>query len=268
KWREYERVVEGSQGMVAVVDRDYRYIIVNRQFLKMKQMAREQMVGSRVYELMDRTAVEQVVKPKLEECFRGKSVKYEMKLTYPRVGERDLSISYFPIQGFHHVEQAACILQDITERKRTEQVLASMSRKLVEAQEQERARIGRELHDDITQRLALLTVELEQLRGNPSDVGIRVQELRKQVIDLAKDVQALSHDLHSSKLEYLGVIAGIKSWCREFAERQKIEINCTTDVSSAPSRDIGLTLFRILQEALHNAIKHSGVKRVEVQLRE
>src|SRR5262249_52798857 len=89
KWREYERVVEGSEEMVAVVDRDYRYLIVNRQFLKMKKMAREQMMGRCVYELMDRIVFEQVVRPRLEECFQGKSVKYEAKLTYPEVGERD-----------------------------------------------------------------------------------------------------------------------------------------------------------------------------------
>jgi GAF domain-containing protein len=75
--------------------------------------------------------------------------------------------------------------------------LADMTRKLFAAQEQERARIGRELHDDINQRLALLAVQLKQLREDPS-VGIRVQELRKQVTDISNDVQALSHDLHSS----------------------------------------------------------------------
>ncbi|HXW92417.1 MAG TPA: histidine kinase [Terriglobales bacterium] len=94
---------------------------------------------------------------------------------------------------------------------------------MIESQEQERARIGRELHDDINQRLARLGVELEQLHENPSEVSNRVQELRKEVAELANDVQALSQELHSSKLEYLGVVAGIKSWCKEFAERQKME---------------------------------------------
>jgi signal transduction histidine kinase len=74
--------------------------------------------------------------------------------------------------------------------------------------------------------------------------------------------------LHSSKLEYLGVVAGIKSWCKEFGERQRVEIDFSNDVHSALPFEIGLSLFRVLQEALHNAIKHSGVKRIEVQLRE
>jgi PAS domain S-box-containing protein len=157
---------------------------------------------------------------------------------------------------------------DITQRKRSEDALADMTRKLIEAQEQERARIGRELHDDINQRLAMLAVELEHLKENPSEIESRVQELRKQTAEISNDVQGLSHDLHSSKLEYLGVVAGMKSWCREFGERQKLEIDYRHDVRSSLPAEIGLCLFRVLQEALHNAAKHSGVKRVEVQLRE
>jgi PAS domain S-box-containing protein len=157
---------------------------------------------------------------------------------------------------------------DITESKRAEQTVAEMARKLVQAQEQERARISRELHDDINQRLALLALGLGQLRENPSEMQSRLEELRKETMELSTDVQALSHDLHPSKLEYLGVVAGIRSWSREFAQRQDMEIDFKSDVSSALPAEIGICLFRVLQEALHNVIKHSGVKRVEVRLME
>ena len=171
-----------------------------------------------------------------------------------------------------NAEHNAPILQttmfDISEWKRSEQALADMTRKLIEAQEQERARIGRELHDDINQRLGMLSLELEQLQENPSEIQPRVKELRRQMVELSNDVQALSHDLHSSKLEYLGVVAGMKSWCREFAERHKMEIDFRSDVPGAVPLQVGLPLFRVIQEALHNIIKHSGVKRVEVELRE
>jgi signal transduction histidine kinase len=143
-----------------------------------------------------------------------------------------------------------------------------MSSGLIEAQEQERARIGRELHDDINQRLGMLAVELEQLQQNPYEVKTRLQELRKQTIELSDDVQALSHELHASKLEYLGVAAGMNSWCREFSLRQSVEIDFRQGVSSDLSAEIGLCLFRVLQEALHNALKHSGVKHIEVELKE
>ena len=156
----------------------------------------------------------------------------------------------------------------IAEARHTRQSLRRMSSGLIEAQEQERARIGRELHDDINQRLGMLAVELEQLQQNPYEVKTRLQELRKQTIELSDDVQALSHELHASKLEYLGVAAGMNSWCREFSLRQSVEIDFRQGVSSDLSAEIGLCLFRVLQEALHNALKHSGVKHIEVELKE
>ena len=89
-----------------------------------------------------------------------------------------------------------------------EKAISDISRKLIQSQEQERSRIGRELHDDINQQLAMLGVELQQIVENQALVKSRGPELRKRVEDISADVQALSHDLHSSKLEYLGVIGG------------------------------------------------------------
>ena len=159
--------------------------------------------------------------------------------------------------------------EDITQGKQIEEAISTMSRKLIEAQEEERTRIGRELHDDINQRLAMLAIELDQLQDNPSQFRGRVQELRKQTIEISNDVQALSHELHSSKLEYLGALGAMRSWCKEFGERQGIQIDFkSTEVQTSVAPEIGLCLFRVLQEALHNAAKYSGVKRMEVQLRE
>src|SRR5579872_281433 len=151
---------------------------------------------------------------------------------------------------------------------RTQESLQLVSTRLLNAQEQERSRIGRELHDDINQRLAMLSLELEELQENPSEIEPRVKELRRQMAEVSNDVQALSHDLHSSKLEYLGVVAGMKSWCKEFAERQRMQIDFESDVPSTVPLEIGVTLFRIMQEALHNVIKHSGAREVKVQLQE
>jgi len=113
-----------------------------------------------------------------------------------------------------------------------------------------------------------LAVGLEQLQNNPLQVERRLQELREETIAISSDVQALSHELHASKLEYLGVVSGMKSWCKEFSERQNLEIDFTSNVYSVLPFDVGLSLFRVLQEALHNVIKHSGVRRAEVQVLE
>ena len=141
---------------------------------------------------------------------------------------------------------------------------------MIEAQEQERTRIGRELHDDIGQRLAMLAIALEQLqesRALPAEVRSHVDELKKQTSEVAADIQSLSHELHSAKLEYLGITAAMRGFCKEFGEQQKVEIDFEThDLPSSVPPDISLCFFRILQEALHNSAKHSGVKHFEVRL--
>ena len=156
----------------------------------------------------------------------------------------------------------------MTSRKAAEEALSAMTRKLIEAQEQERARIARERHDDINERLALVSMEVALLQETPSEIQSRTEILRKELGQISDDVQALSHDLHSSRMEYLGVVAGMKSWCKEFGERQKMEIGFRSEVLSVLPHQIGLSLFRVLQEGLQNAVKHSGVRRFEVQLRE
>jgi PAS domain S-box-containing protein len=268
--REYERAVEGSEEMIAVVDREYRYLIANRKFLNMRNMTQDQVVGHLACEVLNKGVFEGIVKKKLDECFEGKVVRYEMKYTYPELGERDVLISYFPIEGASGVDRVACITQDITERKQAEAALVDVNRKLIEAQERERARIARDLHDDIGQRLALLAVELEQLQQNPRNLhGIRTRmaQLHEQASEIASDIQSLSRELHSSKLEHLGIAAAMRGLCQEFSEQQKVEIDFTThDLPVRLSPDISLCLFRVLQEALHNSLKHSGVRHFEVRL--
>jgi len=157
---------------------------------------------------------------------------------------------------------------DVTDVKQAEELLADMTRKLIDSQERERKRIGRELHDDINQHLALLSVELERLQQSPSELQSHVPELRKELRQISEDVQGISHDLHSSKLEILGVVAAMKSWCEEVSDRRKIEIAFSNDFSGSLPLDVGIPLFRVLQQAVDNAIRHSGERRIEVQLRE
>ena len=158
--------------------------------------------------------------------------------------------------------------EDITQRKQLQEELSGVALKLIEAQEKERSRIARELHDDINQRLGLVSMGMEQLLANPSEVEHRGLELREQIDEISADVQALASDLHPHKLEYLGAVAGLRNWITDFARRQNLEVDFTADVRSSMPAEIGVTFFRVLQEALQNAVKHSGGKRVQVQLRE
>jgi PAS domain S-box-containing protein len=157
-------------------------------------------------------------------------------------------------------------VEDITDRKLSELALASLSRRLIDAQERERLRISRELHDDIGQRVALLTIELQQLLEDPSEAR-GVDELRQQAAEIGADIQSLSHELHSSKLQILGIAAAAKSFCQEFETQQKVQIDLRTDdLPAVLPPDISLCFFRILQESLRNAAKHSSVRHFEVRL--
>ncbi len=97
--KEYERVVEGVEERIVVVDREYRYVIANRAFLHGWGLGREQVIGRTVGEVLDDETFETVIKPRLDECFQGKVVQYELRYKYPRTSERDLLASYFPIEG-------------------------------------------------------------------------------------------------------------------------------------------------------------------------
>ena len=160
---------------------------------------------------------------------------------------------------------------DISDQQAAQDALEKLGGRLIDAQEQERRRIARELHDDICQRLAILTLEIEQSMKNAGGSDLqsnRMQEVWQHCSEITGDVQALSHELHSSMLDHLGIVAATTNFCNEFSEQQRVIIRFT-HVAVPPSlpRNISLCLFRVTQEALHNAVKHSGVRSYEVELR-
>ena len=143
--REYEKAVEGLEEMIVVVDRNYRYVLANRAFLKYRGLEKEQpLMGRLVSDVLKPGVFEEVVKEKLDECLQGKVVTYELKYKYSDLGERDLSISYFPIESPSGIDRVACVLQDITERKQAEDALRTSERvqhKIAEQLETEHARL-------------------------------------------------------------------------------------------------------------------------------
>jgi signal transduction histidine kinase len=141
--------------------------------------------------------------------------------------------------------------------------LAAANRKLIEAQEQERSRIARELHDNVSQRLALLMFELSAPPENQS----KAVDLHARVSEIAADVHALSHNLHWSKLDVLGFATAMEMLCKEVGEQYQVRVGFHAhDVPTQMPPETALCLYRILQEALQNAAKHSGVGDVDVRL--
>jgi PAS domain S-box-containing protein len=119
--REYEKALEGLEEMIVAVDRDYRFVLANRAYLHYRGLEREKVVGRLVPDVLKDGIFERVIKERLDECLQGKVVTYELRYKYPTHGERDLFISYFPIEGPKGVDRVVSVMQDITERKRAQE---------------------------------------------------------------------------------------------------------------------------------------------------
>ena len=161
---------------------------------------------------------------------------------------------------------------DITDHKLAEEVLSTVGRRLIEAHEEERNRIARELHDDINQRLALLAnglQEYEQVTSTGNDWSQKkdLHELWQLTNDIATDIQHISHQLHPSKLHYLGLAAAVRDLCNEFSRQHKFEVDCVVrELPPDLEETICLSLFRTAQESLRNVVKHSRARHVKVEM--
>ena len=194
-----------------------------------------------------------------------RAVHFETKRRTKAGAEVDTSVTISPVRdAAGALIGLARIARDITEQKRAADALSSVNRRLIEAQEQERRRIARELHDDIGQRLALLNIELN---ATPLNAEAERARLGTRVSEIAADLQALSHELHAPRLDLLPISSNMRRFCEEFSARQHatVTFECGDLPEQLPS-GVSLGLFRVLQEALHNSAKHSGVREFDVRL--
>jgi signal transduction histidine kinase len=162
-------------------------------------------------------------------------------------------------------------VRDISKRREAENALHRLSARLISAQEDERSRIARELHDDFSQRLALLAVDLERfhdgLPGLQDSLVEGLASLLRRTKELSSDVHRLSHQLHPSVLQHLGLVAATRSFCKEISEQYDVHIDLVHhDIPRSLPSDVALCLYRIVQEALRNVIKHSGAERAGVEI--
>jgi PAS domain S-box-containing protein len=160
---------------------------------------------------------------------------------------------------------------DITETKLAEEALTNLSGQLIIAQEEERRRVAREIHDDYQQRLAMVAYNLDVMRrhiaDSPAETEKRLDHLGNEINELAADLHSLSHRLHSSTLESLGLVVGLSGFCKEFQNQNGLEIKFIHEnVPRGLPADLALCLFRVAQEGLRNVKKHSGTKYAEVRL--
>lgn len=163
------------------------------------------------------------------------------------------------------------VVRDITDRRRLEEETREVSGKLINAQEDERKRIARELHDDLNQRLALLSIDLDLL-GQQSRMLVgptpeRLKSINVQLSELMSEVHRLSYQMHPAKLEQLGLLVAARTFCREIGSQWSIGIHFDhQDVPRDLDSSVALCLYRVLQEALQNSVRHSGSREIRVRL--
>jgi signal transduction histidine kinase len=173
---------------------------------------------------------------------------------YVRAGAGE---SRFHLEG-HVVDRSS----SLADHSATPAQLRDLTRRLVSAKEDERRRIGRELHDDISQRLALLAIGIDRLVQQTPDrntVRTRLRQLLQHTNEIAKGVHHLSYQLHPFTLEELGIVAALRALSRELSERGLRVVFNSDAAHSEVSTAVALGLFRVAQEALSNVLKHSGV---------
>jgi PAS domain S-box-containing protein len=260
--REYERVVEGLEEMIVVVDRDYRYVIANRTFLLNRNLKREQVVGRRVDEIIDKKAFESVVKERMDECFRGRVVQYELKYTFPKVGERDVFASYFPIEGPTGIERIACVLEDITERKRAEEAQREAEQKY------------RVIFEDAVVGIFQSDLSGHYLNVNPAMARLlgyaSPQDLMASITDISQQVYAdpESRETFRLMIERLGIVQNFDCQvCRKDGTKIWISVNARPVLKDGvligyEGTNTDITERKLLEQQLLQAQKMEAVGRL------
>ena len=159
----------------------------------------------------------------------------------------------------------------VEDRKLAGEELARLSGRLIEAQEEERKRIARDVHDDYSQRLAMLAIDIEELEEKVGDTSQETKQqldvLYERICELGADMHSLSHQLHSSPLESLGLVAGVRAFCEEFAVMEHVQVDFAHEnVPRSIPADAALCLFRVVQEGLRNMKRHSAANKANVRI--
>ena len=164
-------------------------------------------------------------------------------------------------------DRVLAIVRDLTEAKRAAQLNRDLAGRLIASQEAERRRIARELHDDLSQKTALLMMDIERLANRCPQERARFLELSERAHEIAADLHNLSYELHPSKLEALGLLSALKALCRDISQQGVVTIAFTHEgIPGGVDPNVSLCLYRITQEALHNVARHSHAQDAHVRL--
>ncbi|MDP3090547.1 MAG: PAS domain-containing protein [Nitrospira sp.] len=275
---EFRALADNVPALFSYIDRDRRYRFVNRRYEDLFGLPGEEIVGMSMYELLGSEGYAEV-RTNLDAAFQGHAVSFEYRLPGPGATVHWFAAQYVPDQDEQgNVAGLFILLADITPLKATEAALRereaqleSLGAQLLQAQEEERRRIARELHDDFAQRLAALTIDLRRVCLEASDSqpsgASSLRLLGDSAEHLATDLQQMAHRLHPSILEHAGLEAAVHELSDEFAARTGLSTEVIVrNVPQALPRDQATCLYRVLQESLQNVHKHAEATTVLVRL--
>lgn len=282
----YRNVVETQTELICRYLPDTTLTFVNDAYCRFFKKTREALIGRQFLSLVperSRPAVRRHVESLLEDP-RIDAYEHEVLLPDGRIGWQQW-VDHVLVDGHGRVVEIQGIGRDVSERRQAEDALRrneaalrasyleiqDLAGRLIAAQEAERRRIARELHDDLSQKLALLNIDIEMLERasgtSSAEMSARFRDLSDRAAEIASSVHLLSHELHPSKLEALGLVASIESHCRDIRNQHDVAVEFhSSGVTTSIAPDLALCLYRIVQEALHNVVKHSGADKASVQL--
>ena len=267
---------------VALLTLDGRLLSANKQMCEEIGQAKRDLLGKSLNEFFLPEESWTQYKRGLDQLIAGEISNYSTNMSaVGTAGQKvwvNMVFSLVRDEATNAPRSLTAVAKDITFLKRAEQDLRNaevardeLSRRMMNAQEADRTSIARELHDDIGQSLAVLKIQMlragQPVSGNPQMMHASLKDLSVKLEKIINKVSRLSHDLHSSELELLGLAVAVKGHCRECSEQLGIPVDCSCDhLQEKLDGMIALAFLRVLQEAMHNAMKHSGAKSITVRL--
>jgi PAS domain S-box-containing protein len=284
----YREVVEAQSQMVCRYLSDTTITFVNEAYCRCFNRTRDQLIGTRFVELIPESSRASVLNyvESLAGKPKGQTIVHDVQLPDGKIGWQQWTD--FPIFGSDGcIEEFQGVGVDVTDRKHVEQALElketalrasyakimDLAGRLIVAQEDERTRIARELHDDFNQQIAAISISLSGMKRHLPESAVELHEdvgrLQRDVIRLSDEMRHLSHDLHPGVLQHAGLVPALRSRIAEFYNQYRIETTIDADGDLHHLQgDIALCLYRVTQEALHNIARHSEAKRAHIKLKQ